>query len=122
MDQALSAKLSKKIEKSRANPEVARLRYEKLRSKFPPLLSGSHTRIFLSFAFGEFELKKSIEELGKMKNPSKICGGLINSYDIMWKCDSCSLVPNACLCLSCFTPAAHKGHKYSFSLGCTRYL
>jgi len=119
MDQALFDKLTEKINKSRHDPKSALQRFEKFRSKFPPLLSGSHTRIFLSFACGEVELKKSIEELTRLKAPSKICGTLINPYDLMWRCDTCSFAPNGCFCLSCFDPNMHKGHKYSFSLGST---
>ena len=111
--------LSEKIPIVKSNPSIALEEYKKMKAHYLPLLSGFHTRAFLSFALGDTNLRRAVEELGTYKVPSSVCGAIINRYDIMWKCDTCSFVPNTCYCFSCFTTSLHEGHSYSFSLGVT---
>jgi len=117
MEATLLEKIERIISFVSQSPENALPEFVKFKAKYPPLLSGAHTRAFLSFALGSINLKECVEKLTKLRTPSKVCGALLQRHDLLWKCEECSIIPNCCFCTSCYVPAFHKDHKVSFSLG-----
>lgn len=56
-----------------------------------------------------------LEQLRKLKQPSKVCRKVLKTGDVLFSCNDCGLDETCVVCIDCFHKSAHKNHNYKMS-------